>query len=304
MSDFFGSDFLNFSFSSLSWNDKTKEWIIEASGTLTKQTLHKDAVSIIVIGDVTSTADNAFNGYLNLEYLEIPDSVTSIGNNIFANTLVRKFRIPKNLINLSSQFSFDFSPSLEEFIVDPECIHYSGIEGVLFDKSQTNLIFYPSGKLDKIYSVPFGIKTISPNSFVDLVYLEQLVFPQSITKIGGGLAIRTPVLKSIVIYRFKNDTGSLFFSDPATNFESLNINSSAIKYIYTNIYVLLQHKSIKFIDLNDGNSQNLPDFNEIALDNITIGTLGIYKFMKCSIKICPSYFNLTNSFPFIFFILL
>lgn len=165
------------------------------------------------------------------------------------------------------------------------------------------MIFYLSGKLERTYSIPFGTKIISTGAFADLVHLEQLIIPQSITTIGGRFVVRTSIMKYIVIYRYKNGTSTLTFSESKTNFDLSTINSSAIKYVNTDMNVMFQRKSVRFMDVGSGNSQILSDFNDFEFDNITIDSLGVYKFRKCATMNRCTYFNLSHPIPLMIFIL-
>lgn len=116
--------------------------------------------------------------------------------------------------------------------------------------------------------------------------------------------MRTSILKSIIIYRFNNESNSLTFSAPSTNFFASTINSSAIKYVNSSIYAVFEHRSLRLIDVNKPFSQNLSFLKDIKLDNITIDLLGTYQLMKCQSIKPLSFFNPSNTFPLMVFILI
>lgn len=54
---------------------------------------------------------------------------------------------------------------LAEIIVVEGNADYSSKDGVLFDKSQETLIYYPNGKTDAEYTVPAGVGIIGDIAF-------------------------------------------------------------------------------------------------------------------------------------------
>ena len=87
---------------------------------------------------VTTIESGAFNGCSALVSLFIPATVTSIGAG-----------------------AFNGCSSLTAIEVDPRNQQYHAVQGVLFDKAGTTLLYYPSGKIGD-YSVPDSVKNVAP----------------------------------------------------------------------------------------------------------------------------------------------
>jgi hypothetical protein len=109
---------------------------------------------------VTSIGASAFNGCSGLNMIPIPSSVTSIAQN-----------------------AFDNCPGL--FAVDAANPNYSSLDGVLFNKSQTELIKCPTSKTGN-YSIPSTVMTIDNNVFGSCYYLTSITIPSSVTTINNG----------------------------------------------------------------------------------------------------------------------
>ena len=74
---------------------------------------------------------------------------------------------------------------LEEITVDEDHIYYSSIDGVLYNKAQTELICYPPARQNISFTIPEGIQTIKSHSFYNWHdgYLVNVYIPGSVRKI-------------------------------------------------------------------------------------------------------------------------
>ncbi|MGN0808324.1 MAG: leucine-rich repeat protein, partial [Candidatus Coproplasma sp.] len=82
-------------------------------------------------------------------------------------------------INVSSVFG----SGLSEVNVDPQNIHYSSVNGVLFDKAIETLMYYPSVK-EGAYVIPDTVKKIDNNAFYRRTLLTAITIPSSVEEIG------------------------------------------------------------------------------------------------------------------------
>jgi len=63
--------------------------------------------------------------------------------------------------------------------------NYSGVNGVLFDKNQINLIQYPGGKTGS-YTIPSSVTSIGIWAFTNCTGLTSVTIPSSVTSIGDA----------------------------------------------------------------------------------------------------------------------
>jgi hypothetical protein len=91
---------------------------------------------------------------------------------------------------------------LTNFSVDAANSVYSSLGGVLFDKAQTTLIQFPTGRGGS-YAIPNGVTSIGDDAFYYVTSLRSVTIPNSVTNVGG--------------WAFYNCTGLTNFSVDAAN---------------------------------------------------------------------------------------
>ena len=161
----------------------------------------------VTLSENLVSLSGAFSGCSKLTSIVIPDSVTNIGSltldyctsltNVVIGTGVvsigeRAFGSCSNLTSVTVPASttnidvnaFSGSTRLAEIIVDSQNSGYRGVDGVLFDKSQTTLILYPEGKFVPNYVVPNGVTNIGPRAFYLRANLTGITLPETLTSLG------------------------------------------------------------------------------------------------------------------------
>ena len=170
---------------------------------------------------VTSIGANAINGYSEYELnaITIPDSVTAIGDCAFGgNPGLTEISISDNVVSLGNNpfaglgvISLGDNPyeklddslftdgGLTDIKISENHPTLALIDGVLFDKRDMRLIYYPSSKADTTYAIPQGIREIDAYAFFCCTALEEIEIPSSVTTIGEGAFFGCSNLKSITI---------------------------------------------------------------------------------------------------------
>lgn len=71
---------------------------------------------------------------------------------------------------------------------------HSAKNGVLFNKEQTELVFYPMGKKEGAYLMPEGVREIASQAFYGCEHLKHVVFADSMEKIAPDAFVNCPNL--------------------------------------------------------------------------------------------------------------
>jgi len=129
----------------------------------------KNVTNYNVPEGITSIRAWAFDGCENyadspcapLARIRIPDSVSSIGEG-----------------------AFNGCPRLQSVEVGENNAFYSGRDGVLLDKAETQLLLYPRNRHHSIYTIPAGVTSIPPLAFARNYRLAQTTIPAGVKSIG------------------------------------------------------------------------------------------------------------------------
>ena len=154
--------------------------------------------SITIPDSVTSIGNYAFYGCTGLTSITIPDSVTAIGYSAFGYcTGLTSIIIPDSVISID-QFAFSRCTNLISILVDEENQYYSSEDGILFNKSQTEIVCYPAGKTGD-YAIPSKITSINSSAFCGCKGLTSVTIPNNVTFIGYGAFCDCTGLTSVAI---------------------------------------------------------------------------------------------------------
>jgi len=120
--------------------------------------------SVTISNSVITINDDAFSGCSGLTSVSISNSVTKIGNNAFKGCSgITSISISDSLTEIGSG-AFDECNGLSTINVTPDNPSYSSIDGILYNKQQTELILYPRAKTGTI-TIPNSVIKLSSNDF-------------------------------------------------------------------------------------------------------------------------------------------
>jgi len=118
-----------------------------------------------------------------IEEVVLPDSLTNISGDTFYNcSNLKKVNIPAN-VKLMGNNPFAGCPLVE---VKNESKYFNMINGVLYNKDLTRLIYYPIKKEDKKYKIHNGTKIIGKHSFYLCDNLEEVIIPDTVIKLENN----------------------------------------------------------------------------------------------------------------------
>ena len=274
--------------------------------------------SVVIPDSVTSIGNLAFHNCTGLTSIAIPDSVTTIGagalahctgltsvtigkgvtsigyrafENCFALTSVT---IPESVTSIGI-YAFSGCSGLTNITVDEANPAYSSVGGVLFSKSETELIAFPGGKA-RNYTIGNSVTTLGPAAFHSCTSLTNVTIGNSVTNMGSEAFSYCTGLTSFTIPNSVTDTGDNAFAycsslTSVTIPKSVtNIGSNAFYYC-TNLASIVIPESVTSIGFYafyfcsrltgvyfNGNAPSLGNISFGHADNVTVyylpGTAG------------------------------
>lgn len=144
----------------------------------------KEEQEFTIPEEVRKIAGLAFASNYFLMEVMLGDHLEEVGSYAFARCSSLSFMsLPAQTTRLGVS-PFHDCTMLLEIEVDPSNPCYSSIDGILYNKEQTQLIQYPAGLYDDFYKVPDTVREIAENACYDAQDLEVLKIPAGVRKIG------------------------------------------------------------------------------------------------------------------------
>lgn len=156
------------------------DFIVKA-GVATKYTGNK---SIVVVPEgVTELAPCLFWDNQVIKEVILPDTLVNISGDTFYNSSnLRKVNIPKN-VKFMGNNPFAGCPNIE---VNNESPYFNLVDGVLYNRDFTRLIYYPISKKDDRYEIKEGCRILGKHSFYLCDNLKKVIIPSSIIKLENN----------------------------------------------------------------------------------------------------------------------
>ncbi|WP_417145653.1 leucine-rich repeat protein [Porphyromonas sp.] len=134
--------------------------------------------------EVRKIAGLAFASNYFLTDVTLGDYLEEVGSYAFARCYGLTYMyLPPQTTRLGVA-PFHDCTALLEIEVDSSNPYYSSVDGVLYNKDQTQLIQYPAGRYEDFYKVPDTVREIAEYACYDAQYLEVLKIPAGVRKIG------------------------------------------------------------------------------------------------------------------------
>ncbi len=136
--------------------------------------------SIVFPESLNSIGQYSFARCSGLVSLYLTSSINQIGNSAFWDCIgLKKVNIPSSV---SSIGVLAFLNSVDSIAVDQNNLYYSSIDGVLFNKTGTELIQCPNSRTGN-YIIPPFVTTVKSHSFYNCRKLTSLALPSSVSSI-------------------------------------------------------------------------------------------------------------------------
>jgi hypothetical protein len=140
--------------------------------------------SITIPEGVTTIGERTFSSCRSLTSITIPDGVTTIGSYAFSYcSSLTSITIPNSVTSIGNDAFYGCS-SLTTIQVKDGNMHFSFMDGVLFNKNKTTLLYCLRTKSGN-YTIPSSVTTIGERAFYDCSSLTSITIPKGVTTIGS-----------------------------------------------------------------------------------------------------------------------
>lgn len=165
---------------------------------------------IVVPGAVKRISDYAFSGCTNLSCVELCEGVEEIGKYVFKNCrALRRLTFPSSL-KIVDATSVAVCENLEKIFVDFDNEHFSGVGGLVLDKTGSELLMCAGGVHEP--NIPKGVKSIENCVFEGRADIHSIRMPESLEYVGTKAFYGCSSLVTITIPQNVTYIASLAFA--------------------------------------------------------------------------------------------
>lgn len=123
-----------------------------------------------------------FGVFKNVTGITIPEGYTTIGINVFQQSQITTLNIPASVTTIELG-PFMGADKLQAITVNPANPNFTAENGVLYNKTKTELICYPKGKTDEDFTVPDGVTKIMGLAFFQNPNIKTVTLPTSVSEL-------------------------------------------------------------------------------------------------------------------------
>jgi len=137
----------------------------------------------------------AFVSCVSLSKVTFPDGIENISCSFAQCSSLTDITIPSSVTNLHPG-AFNGCINIKNIYVDENNMNFSSIDGIVYSKSKDVLWSYPSGRVDKHFSISSNIRVLAGSCFGH-TSLESIYVPKSVTYIETQAFFFSPNLTRI-----------------------------------------------------------------------------------------------------------
>ena len=123
-----------------------------------------------------------FSNFKNVTGITIPEGYTTIGINVFQHSQITTLNIPASVTTIE-RGPFMYTDKLQSITVASGNPNFTAENGVLYNKTKTELICYPKGKTDEDFTVPDGVTKIMWLAFFQNPNIKTVTLPTSVSEL-------------------------------------------------------------------------------------------------------------------------
>ena len=150
----------------------------------------------------SSVSINQYNG--NATTLEIPATidgltVTGFGDRAFYNCdSIMSVILPEGITAIN-ELTFYGCSNLKNIAVDENNANLCAVDGIVYNKEKSILLYCPEGKTGDIESIPFGVTKIAGDAFTNCRKITTVKIPEGVEAIGSYAFINCSSLENVTL---------------------------------------------------------------------------------------------------------
>lgn len=139
---------------------------------------------VCTVDEATETiCEYAFFG-ARFEEILLPDTIKTVSDNAFSRCVrLKELNLPASVTHIDGN-AFELNRSITAVNVDPENKNYCSVDGVLYNKDKTEILYFPIANGFMHYEVLDGVKRIGAKTFQSWSSPDEIVLPESVEEIG------------------------------------------------------------------------------------------------------------------------
>jgi len=167
--------------------------------------------SVTLPATLRSIGENSFSGCTALSSVALPDGLTQVGAYAFFNcTALTSVTLPDSLTDLGAM-AFSCCTALTGIQTGAANPAFRSVNGILFSKDMTALLYYPAAKADTAYGVPIGVTVLSDYAFYKAEHLTAVMLPAGLTTVKGNAFQGCTALKTVNLPASATSVGAYAF---------------------------------------------------------------------------------------------
>lgn len=143
----------------------------------------------------------------------LPTTVTTIaGYQVFRGAVFKEIVLTDSVYSIDKT-AFYLAPNIEKVSVRTKNTALASVDGVLFNKSMNELIYFPVNKKTTDYTVPETVRYIRDYAFTDNTAISAIAFPAGLRSVGTNAFAGCNSLKSVSYAGSEREWESVSFGD-------------------------------------------------------------------------------------------
>ena len=195
--------------------------LLSKDGTELYYTLRNGETNITIPNTVTAIGKNAFANYSELTHVSLPNSLQTIGASAFKDcTGLTEMLIPTGVTTIDST-AFSGCSNLKAFTMNGEGETYRVQNGILLSDGGKAVFMVPP-QFSGVFAVPSGVVSIGASAFKNCTGLSGITFADSLTTIGANAFDGCVRLQTVEIPTSVTTIGSSAFAN-CKNLEAVTL---------------------------------------------------------------------------------